>query len=198
MLVARAGADERPPGLDTSAAAASAAESGGRGDADYSSATADGAGIVDSATAVDTAGQRETGAAAPHAQSESQGAIVGCCVVLLKVLGAVLPPPFPSNQPARLYIGNLAVRSEYQRRGYGRALLNAIEKLGAHLHRHVLRGQHNWQCVRLVSSALGRLVPGAAMCAECVIAAATFMKKFPSLCSATMAAQADLATRREG
>jgi ribosomal protein S18 acetylase RimI-like enzyme len=56
--------------------------------------------------------------------------IVGCCVVLLKVLGAMLPPPLPSRQPARLYIGNLAVRPEWRRCGFGRALLQSIDKLG--------------------------------------------------------------------
>jgi ribosomal protein S18 acetylase RimI-like enzyme len=57
--------------------------------------------------------------------------IAGSCIVLLKVLGAVLPPPFPSKLPARLYVGNLAVRRRFQRQGFGSEMLRAIETLGA-------------------------------------------------------------------
>jgi ribosomal protein S18 acetylase RimI-like enzyme len=56
--------------------------------------------------------------------------VVGCCTLILKVLDAALPPPFPTRQPARLYIGNLAVKNGFRRGGCGSALLHAAEKLG--------------------------------------------------------------------
>lgn len=58
-------------------------------------------------------------------------AVVGCCTIVLKVLDAALPPPFPTRQPARLYIGNLVVLEAFRRCGCGSALLQAAEKLGA-------------------------------------------------------------------
>lgn len=56
--------------------------------------------------------------------------MVGCCTIVLRVLDAALPPPFPTKQPARLYIGNLAVQEQFRRSGCGTALLKAAEKLG--------------------------------------------------------------------
>ena len=52
----------------------------------------------------------------------------------MQVLGAVLPPPFPSKQPARFYVGSLAVRPPWRRRGVGSAMLRAVETLGAGRH----------------------------------------------------------------
>ena len=77
-----------------------------------------------------------TGAASECSSSSSrekgEEEVVGCCIVLLKVLGALLPPPFPSRMPARLYVGNLAVRRQFQRLGYASQMLAAVETLGAH------------------------------------------------------------------
>jgi ribosomal protein S18 acetylase RimI-like enzyme len=70
---------------------------------------------------------------APRAAGAAQDdAVVGSCIVLLKVLGAVLPPPFPSRQPARFYVGSLAVQPGWRRRGIGTAMLKAAETLGVH------------------------------------------------------------------
>jgi hypothetical protein len=35
------------------------------------------------------------------------GKLVGACILVLKIIDAMLPPPLPTRQPARLYIGNL-------------------------------------------------------------------------------------------
>lgn len=57
--------------------------------------------------------------------------LAGSCAVVLKILDSFLPPPFPTRQPARLYIGNLVVRESQRRQGCGTALLQAVDKLGA-------------------------------------------------------------------
>ena len=67
----------------------------------------------------------------PQDNGQSSAEMVGCCIVVLKVLGAILPPPFPSRQPARFYVGSLAVQSHWRRRGAGSAMLCAVETLGA-------------------------------------------------------------------
>eukprot|EP00892_Ulva_mutabilis_P006686 jgi/Ulvmu1/438/UM001_0445.1 len=56
--------------------------------------------------------------------------LAGSCAVVLKILDSALPPPFPTKQPARLYIGNLVVRETMRRKGCGTALLDAVERLG--------------------------------------------------------------------
>lgn len=69
---------------------------------------------------------------AQHVQDGAAGAdrVVGCCTLVLKVLDAALPAPFPTRQPARLYIGNLVVQDGFRRCGCGSALLQAAEELG--------------------------------------------------------------------
>jgi len=57
--------------------------------------------------------------------------LLGCCVVTLRVLGALLPPPFPSRRPARLYVGSVAVSEANRRQGVATQLLLAVETLGA-------------------------------------------------------------------
>lgn len=66
-----------------------------------------------------------------RAAAAEQAALAGSCAVVLKVLDSALPPPFPTKQPARLYIGNLVVRESMRRKGCGTALLTAVETLGA-------------------------------------------------------------------
>ena len=44
---------------------------------------------------------------------------------------AVLPPPFPSLAPHRLYVSNMAVAPAARRRGAARALLRAATRAGA-------------------------------------------------------------------
>lgn len=80
-----------------------------------------------------TSGNNDSEADTPgsnYSEADTSGSILGCCVVTLKVLGALLPPPFPSKLPARLYVGNLAVERSHQRRGIATQLLLAMERLG--------------------------------------------------------------------
>lgn len=46
---------------------------------------------------------------------------------------ALLPPPFPSSSPLLLYIDALAVGEAHRRLGNASRLLEAVDKLGAHL-----------------------------------------------------------------
>lgn len=68
---------------------------------------------------------------ADHTAEQGAAQPIACCIVVLKVLGALLPPPFPSRQPARMYLGSLAVQPAWRRRGIGAAMLHEVEKLGA-------------------------------------------------------------------
>lgn len=72
--------------------------------------------------------EEQATAGAASAQAGTQ--LAGSCAVVLKVLDSFLPPPFPTRQPARLYIGNLVVRESQRRQGCGTALLQAVDTLG--------------------------------------------------------------------
>lgn len=59
------------------------------------------------------------------------GEPVGCALASFLAPEAALPPPWPTAKPLRLYMSNLAVLPEHQRRGVAAALLRACEVLGA-------------------------------------------------------------------
>ncbi len=64
------------------------------------------------------------------AEECSTGAIAGYASVKLCQPQALLPPPFPSRTPVRLYIDGLAVAEQHRKRGLGLKLLQACERLG--------------------------------------------------------------------
>lgn len=61
------------------------------------------------------------------------GAPIGCALASFLAPEAVLPPPWPTSKPVRLYVSNLAVAPEQRRRGVAAALLSACERLGMHV-----------------------------------------------------------------
>jgi ribosomal protein S18 acetylase RimI-like enzyme len=60
----------------------------------------------------------------------AEGEIMGACILVLKIVDALMPPPLPTRQPARLYIGNLAVKNAFRRQGVATALLRQCERIG--------------------------------------------------------------------
>ncbi len=56
--------------------------------------------------------------------------IVGCATLSLMQPEALLPPPFPSAKPFRLYVANMAVLPGYRRLGLARRLLQRCERVG--------------------------------------------------------------------
>lgn len=60
----------------------------------------------------------------------ASGALLGYASVCICQPQAVLPPPFPSTQPHRLYLDGLVVAREHRQRGVGLQLLCAAERLG--------------------------------------------------------------------
>ncbi|KAG2497103.1 hypothetical protein HYH03_004694 [Edaphochlamys debaryana] len=66
-----------------------------------------------------------------EAASTSSGggrAAVACAALSMLQVEALLPPPFPSNKPFRLYVSNMAVVPDFRRRGLARQLLRACER----------------------------------------------------------------------
>jgi len=56
--------------------------------------------------------------------------VIGSVTLTVRRVEAVLPPPFPTNAPQRLYVCNMAVSEAYRRRGIARAMLDEAERVG--------------------------------------------------------------------
>ncbi|GLI61862.1 hypothetical protein VaNZ11_004370, partial [Volvox africanus] len=69
-------------------------------------------------------GDTGTGAAAPQ-----PGKVVGAATLSLMQPEALLPPPFPSGKPFRLYVSNMSVLPSHRRRGLARRLLLQCERV---------------------------------------------------------------------
>eukprot|EP00877_Chromochloris_zofingiensis_P007920 jgi/Chrzof1/3381/Cz12g23100.t1 len=66
------------------------------------------------------------------AEHKSTKELAGYASVRMIKAQALLPPPFPSRMPYRLYTDGLAVARHHQGRGVGRRLLQACERVGAY------------------------------------------------------------------
>ena len=64
----------------------------------------------------------------------STGKLIGCVTISMRQVESLLPPPFPSNAPWRLYLSNMAVDQEFRRQGVARALLHESERLARRWH----------------------------------------------------------------
>lgn len=60
----------------------------------------------------------------------ASGQVLGCVTASLTQPEAVLPPPFPSSAPLRLYCSNMAVAGAARRRGVARLLLQQCARIG--------------------------------------------------------------------
>ena len=58
------------------------------------------------------------------------GPPIGCALASFLAPEAVLPPPWPTAKPIRMYVSNVAVAPDQRRRGVAAALLDACERLG--------------------------------------------------------------------
>ena len=63
------------------------------------------------------------------AEARGTGEIVGTATVCWYQAGALLPPPFPTNAPAVMYVSNAAVSREFRRQGVASGVLRECEKL---------------------------------------------------------------------
>lgn len=63
------------------------------------------------------------------AEDAATGHPLGCVTISLARVEALLPPPFPSNAPLRLFISNLAVLERYRRQGVAKKLVKACSQL---------------------------------------------------------------------
>ena len=63
------------------------------------------------------------------AEDRATGEVLGSALVCWFAAEALLPPPFPTLRPHRLYLSNMNVRAAHRRRGVGRALLGQAEAL---------------------------------------------------------------------
>lgn len=68
---------------------------------------------------------------APAAAGRGLMAPVGTLMLSVTQPQALLPPPFPSSSPPRLYISNMAVAPAWRRRGVASRLLAAADRLAA-------------------------------------------------------------------
>ncbi len=66
----------------------------------------------------------------PRHQEQRRREVVGTVALCLSQPEALLPPPFPSAAPTRLYVSNMAVAPGHRRRGVARALLRASVRVG--------------------------------------------------------------------
>lgn len=74
-----------------------------------------------------------TGAAASAAAyggARRRGQAVAAASLSLLQPEALLPPPFPSNKPYRLYVSNMSVVPAHRRRGLAKRLLLQCERVG--------------------------------------------------------------------
>lgn len=81
------------------------------------------------------------------AEEYSTGKLIGCVTISMRQVESLLPPPFPSNAPRRLYLSNMAVVQEFRRQGVARTLLQESERLARRwnaedLWLHVEEGNH--------------------------------------------------------
>lgn len=58
------------------------------------------------------------------------GAVVAGATLSLMQPEALLPPPFPSNKPFRMYVSNMSVLPGHRRCGLARRLLQQCERIG--------------------------------------------------------------------
>ncbi|MEW5302118.1 MAG: hypothetical protein WDW36_004928 [Sanguina aurantia] len=54
----------------------------------------------------------------------------GCVTLCMAQPEALLPPPFPSNAPLRVYVGNMAVSKAFRRQGLALRLLHECMRIG--------------------------------------------------------------------
>ncbi|KAG2452338.1 hypothetical protein HYH02_003362 [Chlamydomonas schloesseri] len=69
------------------------------------------------------------GGAAGPGWRKRRGRAVAAASVSLMQPEALLPPPFPSNKPFRLYVSNMSVVPSHRRRGLARRLLQQCERV---------------------------------------------------------------------
>ncbi|PNG93960.1 hypothetical protein TSOC_015289, partial [Tetrabaena socialis] len=60
---------------------------------------------------------------------QGRGRVVACATLSLLQPEALLPPPFPSGKPFRLYVSNMSVLPGHRRRGLARRLLERCERV---------------------------------------------------------------------
>lgn len=64
------------------------------------------------------------------AEERSSRAVVASCVLSLAAPDALLPAPFPTTKPWRLYCSNMAVATAHRRQGLATALLHRCQRIG--------------------------------------------------------------------
>lgn len=84
---------------------------------------------VDAASGAPTAADSRSSSHSAATSSGSSTRVVGYALLSVAQPLALLPPPFPSAAPPQLHIDGLAVAAAARRRGVGRALLAAAERL---------------------------------------------------------------------
>ncbi len=62
--------------------------------------------------------------------AEGQSGIVGTVTLTSAAPEALLPAPFPTSHPQRMYLSSLAVAESHRRQGIASLLLNSCELLG--------------------------------------------------------------------
>lgn len=62
------------------------------------------------------------------AVERASGQVLGSAAVSLATPEAVLPPPWPTSKPRRVYVSNIAVAVEHRRQGVATALLRRCER----------------------------------------------------------------------
>jgi ribosomal protein S18 acetylase RimI-like enzyme len=76
-------------------------------------------------------------------EQDGEDGVIGSVTLVLRRVEAVLPPPFPTTAPLRMYLCNMAVHTSHRRRGVAKALLQEAQRVGeymfyrrAHTHTH--------------------------------------------------------------
>ncbi|DBB07237.1 hypothetical protein WJX77_002185 [Trebouxia sp. C0004] len=64
-------------------------------------------------------------------EHRSSKQVVASCVLSLAAPDALLPAPFPTTKPWRLYCSNMAVATAHRRQGLATALLHRCQRIGA-------------------------------------------------------------------
>ena len=64
--------------------------------------------------------------------AEEPCGIVGTVTLTSATPEALLPAPFPTSRPQRMYLSSLAVADSHRRQGIASALLQSCELLGEH------------------------------------------------------------------
>lgn len=63
-------------------------------------------------------------------EQDGEDGVIGSVTLVLRRVEAVLPPPFPTTAPLRMYLCNMAVHTGHRRRGVAKALLQEAQRLG--------------------------------------------------------------------